>query len=339
MDRFQAMQTFTHVVEQDSFSKASLVMGVATPTISRHVQQLETHLGVSLLNRTTRQLSLTPDGLHYYDYCKRILVDVELAEKSLPGTIKAHKGKLRVDISHALANQMILPVIHQFISLYPHIQLTIGLDDRVADLIQDNIDCAIRTGAPKDSPNLIARRVASFKWITCATPEYLQRYGTPEKLGDLAAHQAIGYFHPQSGKNIDWVFLANGEPVSIRMHDRMSVNETSAYVTCGLQSLGLIRVASYLVQEHLRTGRLVAVLEHFSEPSIPVSAVYPVGNRSSINVRAFIDWVGELFARHARDEQSFGRTRGGSEDLPSDRLQPEELTSSQTPHQGRQRTQ
>jgi len=266
MDRFQAMQAFAHVVEQASFSKASLVMGVTTPTISRQVQHLESHLGVALLNRTTRRLSLTPDGLHYYDYCKRILVDVELA-------------------------------------VYPQIQLTIGLDDRVVDLIQDNIDCAIRTGIPQDSQNLIARRIAAFEWITCATPQYLQQYGTPGQLTDLAAHQTVGYFHPQSGKTIDWVFVANGESVNIRMNNTISVNETSAYVNCGLQSLGLIRVASYLVHDHLRSGRLVSVLEQFSEPSVPVSAVYPVGNRSSITVRAFTDWVGDLFARRAHEKK------------------------------------
>lgn len=302
MDRFQAMQTFAHVVEQGSFSKASLAMGVATPTISRQVQQLESLLGVALLNRTTRQLSLTPDGLHYYDHCKRILSDVELAEKSLPGTTQSHRGRLRVDISHALANQLILPAINEFLELYPQIQLTIGLDDRVVDLLQDNIDCAIRTGVPQDSQTLIARRLASFEWITCATPEYLQRFGTPVQLNDLTAHRAVGYFHPQSGKTIDWVFVDNGESVSVRMNNSVSVNETSAYVTCGLQSLGLIRVASYLVQAHLRTGQLVAVLEQFSEPSVPVSAVYPIGNRASITVRAFIEWVAELFARRAREE-------------------------------------
>lgn len=301
MDRFQAMQTFVQVVEHGSFSKASLAMGVATPTISRQVQQLEGHLGVALLNRTTRQLSSTPDGLHYYDHCKRILSDLELAEKSLPGTTQSHRGRLRVDISHALANQLILPAIHEFIELYPQIQLTIGLDDRVVDLLQDNIDCAIRTGVPLDSQTLIARGLASFEWITCATPDYLQRYGTPQQLDDLSAHRAVGYFHPQSGKNIDWVFIANGESVSVRMNNSISVNETSAYVTCGLQSLGLIRVASYLVQEHLLTGRLVAVLEQFAEPSVPVSAVYPIGNRASITVRAFTEWVGGLFAQRRRE--------------------------------------
>jgi LysR family transcriptional regulator for bpeEF and oprC len=304
MDRLQAMQTFTHVVEQGSFSKASLAIGVATPTISRQVQQLEGYLGVALLNRTTRQLSMTPDGLLYYDHCKRILNDVEVAEKSLPGTTQSHRGRLRVDISHALANQLILPAINEFIALYPHIQLTIGLDDRVVDLLQDNIDCAIRSGVPQDSQTLIARRLASFEWITCATPKYLEQFGTPRKLTDLAAHRAVGYFHPHSGKNIDWVFITDGEAISIRMNNSISVNETSAYLACGLQSLGLIRVASYLVQEHLRTGELVALLEELSEPSVPVSAVYPIGNRASITVRAFTEWVGDLFARRAREESA-----------------------------------
>jgi LysR family transcriptional regulator for bpeEF and oprC len=300
MDRFQAMQAFANVVEQGSFSKASLSLGLATPTISRQIQQLEAHLGVALLNRTTRRLSLTPDGLHYYDYCKRILSDVELAEKTLPGTHQMPRGRLRVDISHAIANQLVLPAINQFIDLYPQVQLTIGLDDRVVDLIHDNIDCAIRTGVPQDSQTLVARQVAMFQWVTCATPEYLEKHGTPHTLNDLANHQAVGYFHPQSGKTIDWPFVANGEAVNIRMNDTISVNETSAYVTCGLQSLGLIRVASYLVHEHLRSGRLVAVLEQFSEPSVPVSAVYPKGNRASMIVRAFTDWVGELFAERAQ---------------------------------------
>lgn len=304
MDRFQAIQAFAHVVEQASFSKASLVMGVATPTVSRQIASLESHLGVALLNRTTRHLSLTPDGLHYYEYCKRILNDIHLAETTLPGTTQTPRGRLRVDISHALARQVILPAIGEFLERYPQVQLTMGLDDRVVDLVHENIDCAIRTGVPQDSNMLIARRVAWFEWVTCATPVYFEKHGTPVRLSDLAQHRAVGYFHPQSGKNVEWTFMSNGESVSVQMNHSLSVNETAAYVTCGLESLGLIRVASYLVREHVQAGRLIPVLTQFNAPSDPVSVVYPKGNRSSLIVRTFADWVAELFAKDEREAKA-----------------------------------
>ncbi|WP_213878875.1 LysR family transcriptional regulator [Pseudomonas sp. dw_358] len=293
------MQAFAHVVEQVSFSKASATMGVGTPTITRHIQQLENYLGVVLLNRTTRRLSLTPDGLHYYDYCKRILADVQRAEKTLPGATQSLRGKLRVDISHALARQVILPAVSGFIERYPQIQLTIGLDDRIASLIQENIDCAIRIGIPQDSNFLIARRLASVEWITCASPRYLQKHGTPVQLRDLTRHQAVGYCHPQSGKYQEWSFVCNDEPVSVEMSYAIAVNETSAYIGCGLDGLGLLRIPACLVQSDLDSGRLVAVLPQFASAGDPVSVVYPNGNRSSLTVRVFTDWVQALFAPSA----------------------------------------
>lgn len=299
MDRIHAMQAFASVVEHGGFGKASVTMGVATATVSRLIQQLENQLGVTLLNRTTRQLSMTPDGLHYYESCKRILGDLAMAEATLPGATKTPHGRLRIDISHGLARHVILPAIGTFTAQYPQIQLAVGLDDRVVDLLQENIDCVIRTGIPANSSVLVARTVASFEWVTCATPEYLRSNGTPTRLSDLAMHRAVGYFYPQSTKNMEWTFLSDGNAVNVQMDDSISVNETAAYVKCALNHLGLIRVASYLVEEHLQSGRLVAVLAQFNAPSIPVSVVYPKGNRTSLPVRAFVDWTLKLFAKRA----------------------------------------
>lgn len=299
MDRLQAMQVFTRVVETNSFAKASEALGIMPSSATRQVKNLEQFLGVSLLHRTTRQLSLTPDGEHYYQHCRRILAEIDQIEASFPGGKGTPRGRLRIDISSSLGRIFILPAIRDYQRRYPEVDLAIGLSDRTVDLVQEGIDCVIRTGTLQDSATLVARRIASFEWVTCATPEYLQMHGVPLILDDLLHHQAVGYLSSRTGRALDWNYVVNGEEVSVRVPDRLAVNDTDGYVTCALEGLGLIRVGSYMVLPHLRSGRLVQVLEEFRAPAVPVSVVYPQSTHLSPTLRSFVDWVAELFAASA----------------------------------------
>jgi len=298
MDRLQAMQVFIRVVETNSFNRAAEALGIMPSSATRMVKNLEAFLGVRLLHRTTRQLSLTGDGQHYYEHCRRILADIDHIEATLPGGKGIARGRLRIDVPSSLGRLFVLPAISDYQARYPQVELLVGLGDRTVDLIQEGVDCAIRTGPLQDSANLVARQIASFDWVTCATPEYLTRHGTPETLDDLAQHQSVGYLSSKTGRSLDWNYCVDEREISVRVPEKLAVNDTDGYVTCGLESLGLIRVGSYMVLPHLRSGRLVQVLKQYQSPAVPVSVVYQESSRQSPTVRSFVDWTAQLFANN-----------------------------------------
>ena len=160
--------------------------------------------------------------------------------------------------------------------------------------MQEGIDCVIRAGTPEDSPTLVARRIGAFEWITCASPEYLALHGTPQSLEDLAQHHAVGYLSSRTARTLEWHFVVNGEDRNISMRERLIVNDTDAYVACALEGLGLIRAGSYMVRQHLASGRLSRVLGSYAAPAFPLSVIYPRNRHLSPTVRAFVDWVGEV---------------------------------------------
>src|SRR5215470_11252701 len=184
MDRFQAMEVFIRVVETGGFTKAADAMRMPKPTVTTLVQNLEAHLGVKLLNRTTRRVSVTPDGAAYYERCMRILTDVEETESVLSRAKSTPHGRLRVDVAGGFGRRFLVPVLSEFFERYPEIQLEVGCSDRPVDLIEEGVDCVVRGGEQPDS-TLVARRIATFELLTCATPEYFKRNGVPQHPHDL----------------------------------------------------------------------------------------------------------------------------------------------------------
>lgn len=294
MDRLQAMHVFARIVEVQSFKKAAESLALPPSTITRTIKDLEAHLGVQLLQRTTRRLSLTPQGSHYFEHCRQILSEIEAVESEIKGTDKA-KGKLRVDITPSLARLYILPNIEDFQNKYPGIELTLSLSDRTVDLIKEGVDCVIRAGVPQDSTSLVAVKVASFDWIMCASPSYLLKHGEPKTIEDLKGHQAVGYLLSRTGRTMEWDFLVQGQRQAIRIPERIVVDDTDAYVMCGLRGLGLIRAASYLVSPHIRAGALQQILPGSGGPSVPLSVMYPQSRHLSQTVRAFVEWTRSIF--------------------------------------------
>lgn len=294
MDRLQWMQIFARVVEMHSFSRAAESLSLPSSRVTRAVKDLEAFLGVRLLQRTTRHLSLTPDGMMYYDHCRRLLADLEAVEASFPGSAGQPRGRLRVDMTLSLARLVVLPAIKDFQTRFPDVELTLTVSDRTVELVQEGIDCVIRAGTPEDSPTLVARRIGVFDWVTCASPAYLLEHGAPRSLDDLARHHAVGYLSSRTARPLDWHFVVDGEQRSVRMQERLIVNDTDAYVACGLEGLGVIRAGSYMVLEHLISGRLRRVLSDYPSPAVPLSVLYPRNRHLSPTVRAFVDWVGQV---------------------------------------------
>jgi LysR family transcriptional regulator, regulator for bpeEF and oprC len=296
VDKLHAMQVFTKVVDTNSFSRTADLLHMSRASVSTTIQALEASLKVRLLHRTTRHLSLTPDGAAYYERCVRIVADVEEAESSFSNTTKAARGKLRVDMPGSIGRLIVVPALDEFQTRYPEIDLMLGLGDRPIDLIQEGVDCVIRVGELQDS-TLVARRVGTFQIVTAASPEYLHRHGKPQTVSDLQDHLAVNYFSGRTGRVVDMEFVVDGKLIDVKMRSKLAANDADAYLNCGVKGLGLIQIPHLLARSHLENGELVEVLPQWKPLPMPISAVYPHNRHLSLQVRAFVDWITELFER------------------------------------------
>jgi LysR family transcriptional regulator for bpeEF and oprC len=298
MDRLQAMQVFMRVVETNSFSKAAETLSLAPSSVTSIIKNLEAFLDVRLLQRTTRRLNLTADGTEYFDRCRQILHLIEETEASLHSATRQPKGRLRIDMPGSIGRMIVLPKLAEFEKRYPDIELMIGLTDRPVDLIQEGIDCVIRTGALADS-SLVAKRIGLLHWVTCATPEYLQFHGEPKSIEELNKHHAVNYFSSGTGRVMPFNFRIDGKDTPIQMSGNIAVNQSEAYLACGLEGLGLLQLSAYNVIPHLASGRLVSVLKDIQASPLPVSLMFPHNRHLSPTVRAFVDWASEVFDNDA----------------------------------------
>jgi LysR family transcriptional regulator, regulator for bpeEF and oprC len=295
MDRFQAMQVFTRVVDTNSFSLAADNLGLPRATVTTTIQNLERRLQVRLLNRTTRKLSLTPDGAAYYERCVRILADVEDTEASFHDVERGPKGRLRIDVPPSIGRLILIPQLCEFHMRYPDIEIAIGMGDRPVDMVREAVDCVIRVGALQDS-SLVARRIGTFQGVTCAAPAYIKRSGVPHTIEELKQHHAVHYFSTRTGRTIDWDFVIDGVTTDVKMNGVVSVNDADAYIACGLQGFGLIQSARYMVLPYLESGQLIEVLPQWTPAPMPISVVYLQNRHLSPKVRVFVDWVADLFS-------------------------------------------
>ncbi|TWC06595.1 MULTISPECIES: LysR family transcriptional regulator [unclassified Pseudomonas] len=292
MDRLQAMQVFRRIVELGGFGKAADDLDLPRATVSLLIQQLEAHLGVQLLQRTTRQVRATLDGEAYYQRCGQLLDDLDDLEGSLSAQRSQPRGTLRVDMPIAFGCHWILPRLADFYRRYPALQLDIGFHDRQVHLQREGVDCAIRAGNITDQA-LVARPIVRLHQLTCASPDYLARSGTPRQLEDLATHRAIS-FASGNGRYFPFEFEVAGQVREMQMPGELTVNNADAYVSACEAGFGLIQVPRYHVQRQLAEGRLIQVLSDYAVPLWPISAVYPPHRQLSPRVRVFIDWVIEV---------------------------------------------
>ena len=299
MDKIKAMQTFVRIVEANSFSKAAETLNLPRAALTATLQKLEAYLGTQLLQRTTRRLSLTPEGADYFRHCIDILRAVDAAELAFRGPeAKKPRGLLRINLPNTVGRRLIIPHIAHFHAAYPEVQLQLSLTDRLVDLTQEGIDCALRVGDLQDSA-FIGKRIGLMRFVTCAAPAYLARHGTPQTLEDLAAHRAIMHFSGRTGRAFDWDFQQDGEVVRVQMAGPIAVNDADASVDCALQGLGLAQAAMYQVRHHLASGALVAVLPDSPPTSMPMSLLTPQGRLATPKLQVFSAWIASLFAGQA----------------------------------------
>lgn len=294
MDRLQAMKVFTRVAEVGSFSRAADALAIPKASATTIIQQLEAHLNIRLLQRTTRRLSLTADGAAYYEHCVRILGDIDAVESSFHVNTQQPRGKLRLDFPGQLGREFLMPALFEFQQRYPEIELMVGMSDKPVDLIQESVDCVIRIGELQDS-SLVARRLGDHLMVTVASPDYLERHGVPQTVDDLRHHTAINYFWGRTGRIMDLTFVVDGRTVTVKPRGKMAVNDTSVYVAGCLHGLGLAQAPLFMAAPYLRSGALVEVLPQFKPVAMPISAVYPHNRHLSPTLRVFVDWAVELF--------------------------------------------
>jgi LysR family transcriptional regulator for bpeEF and oprC len=297
MNKLQAMQLFVRVVETGAMARAADSLGISKATTTTLIQQLEAALGVKLLNRTTRSVSVTNDGAAYYSRCVAILAQIRETEESLGARRATPEGRLRVDVPTLMARLVIVPALPAFFARYPGIELDLGCSERRADLIEEGIDCAVWSGDLEDS-TLIARRVGELYFGTCAAPSYLAAHGEPRHPDELKGHRCINHFSPRTGKTFDWVFAKNGSRIQASLRGHVALDDENSYVAAAEAGLGVAQIPAFVLKEALELGSLDWVLgDWFPEPA-PLHVVYPQNRHLSSKTRVFVDWVAELFSEH-----------------------------------------
>ncbi|MFM0553658.1 LysR substrate-binding domain-containing protein [Paraburkholderia sediminicola] len=295
MDKFQSMEVFVRVVDLNGFARAADTLNMARPVVTRVIKDLEAFLGVRLMNRTTRRLHLTDEGRLYYESAVEILKAVEDSESAYRLGASTPKGTLKIDVQTSVAKCLIVPRIKDFHERFPKIDLILGTGDRIIDLIEEGVDCAIRVGALEDS-SMIARQVGIFNRVTVASPDYIRRVGTPVALDDLHAHRVVHYTATKVVKQPSFDFLSDSTPTTVRMISSVQVNDSDTYIELAKAGFGLIQPARFAVESELESGGLVEVLPSFPVPIKPISLVFPQRSQRAPKLMAFITWVSEAFA-------------------------------------------
>jgi DNA-binding transcriptional LysR family regulator len=294
MDRFHALHTFAKVVELGSFARAADRLDLSTSAISRQVAELEAQLGVRLLNRTTRRLSLTEAGQAYYERCVQLLADLAEADSAVRATAVEPKGRLRVTCGVTFGERYLAPAAAEFGALHPDMVFDLDLSDRVVDLVEEGFDLAIRIGSG-GSQALVSRRLGTTRMVCCAAPSYLSRRGTPQAPEELTAHECLAYTYvavPDS-----WTFEdRDGGRMTVRTKTRHRANNGRMLAALAAEGLGIAYEPDFIVAPEIRSGRLVQLLPDYSTPASPIAAVYPSRRHLSAKVRSFVDFLVARFA-------------------------------------------
>jgi DNA-binding transcriptional LysR family regulator len=288
VDRLEAMSILLTVVESGSLSATSRRLGVPLATVSRKVSELETHLGTRLLNRSSRKLSLTEAGQSYAAACRRILEQVDEAERTASGEYHAPKGNLVITAPVVFGRLHVLPIIVEFLKAYPEIDIHIVLADHLINLLEDHVDLAVRIGALPDS-SLVARRLGEIRRVVCGSPLYLAERGMPKRPGELASHDCITFGGLTSA--VSWSFVDGKSEIPVPVHSRLTVNTAEAAIDAAISGIGLTRVLSYQITDAVAAGTLVEVLNEYEPAPWPVSLIHGGQGLLPLKVRAFLDFA------------------------------------------------
>lgn len=290
--RFEELEAYVAVVDYHGFGNAGARLGIAKSLISRRVSALERRLGVQLLQRTTRRQSLTEAGREFYQRSVQLLSDLRDAEQSITRGQTSISGRIRLALPLDLGVSQLARPISDFLARYPEVSIDVDLNDRQVDLIEENIDLAIRVGELENS-TLIARKLAHVHFAICASPDYLRLHGTPRHPADLVDHEVLVYSNVSAGRQ--WSYQRDGKPVSARMKYRLSANNGEFLAAIAICGQAIVSGPLALVQNHIDSGALIRILEDFPQPGVGMYAVYPPGRLVAGRVRVFSDALYEHF--------------------------------------------
>lgn len=293
MDRLTALKVFRAIVFEGSFAAAGRRLGLSPAAISKNVAELEASLGARLLNRTTRRLSLTDAGQLYADRVGRILEDLEEADRTLAKMSGEVSGLLRVGAPHTIGLLVLSPAVPVYLQRYPGVTLELDLDDRRIDMVGDGLDIVLRGSPALEDSRLIARKVASLRYVVCASPDYLKRHGAPERPEAVREHDLIQFSLPRRGS--PWTFERGGERIEVSVRARYAVNSSLAIRDALNAGLGIARIPELYVREQLSTGRLIDVLPDWSVGSFDLFAAYPSRQCIPPKISAFLQFMVDIF--------------------------------------------
>ncbi|WP_395673842.1 LysR family transcriptional regulator [Inquilinus sp.] len=289
MDQLNGLAAFVRAAETRSFVAAGRELGLTASAVGKAVAKLEQRLGARLFQRSTRRIGLTAEGTLFYERCQRILGDIADAEAELQRALDAPRGRLRVSMPSA-THRLMVPVLPEFMRLYPEIELDLDFNDRIVDVIEAGLDVVMRSGALADS-RLMSRRVGPFRFVVVASPGYLDRHGVPERPADLERHACLRYKYPTAGTLQDWVFRTEPGARPIRVPATLVCNSTDALVAAAERGLGLHCTGDFIVRNAVAAGTLRTVLDDYQAPPGQFWALWPSSRQLSPKVRVFVDFL------------------------------------------------
>ena len=299
MDQLVCMRSFVRVADLHSFTRAADVLGISRAVVSTHVAELERHLRCQLFHRTTRRVGLTSDGAEYLARCQRVLAELEAADETLRRTRLSPQGRLRVDVPVVFGRALLIPALPKFTARYPDLQLEVQFNDRVIDLIAEEVDLVVRVGAVRE-PHLVARRVVTTRLLTCAAPEYLRAHGVPAEPEELRRHKLVGHLAAGNRRARKWQFQRGTVRKQLSLTFNVAFNSVEAQIMAAIRNAGIVQTMDLVVAEALATGRLEVVLREWSAPGAPISVVCRSALRDSPKIRVFADFATELLLQYRR---------------------------------------
>jgi DNA-binding transcriptional LysR family regulator len=294
MDRLTSMAVFVKAAETGSFASAGEALGMSSQLVGKHVRFLEERFGMRLISRTTRRQSLTEAGRAFYERSKAVLAEVEAAEALAHSLQAVPRGKLRVNAPVSWGAHSLTPMLARYVRKYPEVSVDLTLTDRVVDLIDEGYEAVIRVAPIVDS-GLIARPLAPYRLVVCASPAYLAEHGTPEVPEDLAKHECVGFAYWARPPALEWEFKSALGSHRVRVKSRFLINNGQALRAAALEGVGIVLQPRDMLHEDLAAGRLVELLPGFEVPSLPMHLLYAPDRRPTPKLRSFIDFVVETF--------------------------------------------
>lgn len=286
MDKLETIKVFIEVAKHQSFVSASEQLGLSAPATTRAIAALETRLGVKLFNRTTRHVRLTEPGSRYLQDAKGIIEQLEEAEAAVAGVYTQPKGILRVTAPVLFGEKHIMPIVTEYLGIHHNVSVRTLLYDRLASMLEEEVDIAIRIGHLKDS-SMYATHVGNVRRLVCGSPRYFEKHGIPSTPSDLADHNII-FPAPIEGENT-WQFQKNGKKETVKLNPKLSCNQNTAALNATVQGLGITRLMSYQISEELDKGNLQCVLMDYDEEPLPVNVIHLEGRRANAKIRSFLD--------------------------------------------------